>query len=768
MKRLLAQTGIAYFTVLAAAFYLPMWATVALLAVALFSIAVSLSVKRLRATVYIPAVAVAIAAACVYNMGFTALVYRPTVDRYSMQQAAVNATLVNEPYQVYGKYYYQVRTNSIDHQSAAINLLLATADAIEAEPYDHIHFTADLQPTEGRYYVAKGYFLTADGYNMDFSVTENTQRALGYQVIVFRRALRQAVDAYLPPDCAALCKALLVGDKYALDLDARDSFRYSGASHFVVVSGMHFSVLCLLLIRLLRPLRKRWLSFGLCCGFILLYTAVTGFQLSVIRAGCMMFFTILGITVRRQQYPLIHLGVSGLLITAIFGPYCAGDIGLILSYYATLAVLLWADPIAHKLCFKDQYGSMLRLRPGASLARLSRRLCYRVTPGLFQRLDPIGYSEIKNEDSTAKTPFEPMVLIKKLLNCVLFIVSVSIAANIFVFPISLLVFRAFSLVTLLSAVLLYAEIYLILINTLAVCIFYYLGPLRMIALLLSWPLYYLCKLVLWIVSELGSLPVSYITVRAQFVYIWLAFTVLLGVCVILYRNRYRCLPYAILGSAAILLAGFVTDSALSLTASRLEVYQSGSGICAGLYHYGEYDILSMDVKGASLYRVADSISSRYSGATVAFCDTYDDIAAYDALSERKFAISSYLLYDNEGYELDSDQLISFRGNDTFVLSQDVSVRTVPDGSHVLLFVTAGEREILIIPKGYAVDAIPADMRHADVIVLSEAGDGYSALSCDEMVICNDVLYAPITAKLLQECYQNVYITCDGDITVDLR
>ena len=95
--------------------------------------------------------------------------------------------------------------------------------------------------------------------------------------------MRNALDSFLPADCAALCRAVLIGDKYALSPDTRDHFRYAGASYFIVVSGMHFAVVIMLLFRLMKRL-NRWVRFALIMAFIVLYAAVTGFQSSVLRA----------------------------------------------------------------------------------------------------------------------------------------------------------------------------------------------------------------------------------------------------------------------------------------------------------------------------------------------------------------------------------------------------------------------------------------------------------------------------------------------------
>ena len=109
--------------------------------------------------------------------------------------------------------------------------------------------------------------------------------------------MRESFDRLLPEDEAALCKAVFVGDKYAMDPADRDNFRYAGASYFIVISGMHFAVLSMLLFRLFKKIRNRWITLALVLGFIVVYAFVTGFQPSVLRSGIMVIFTVIGMTV---------------------------------------------------------------------------------------------------------------------------------------------------------------------------------------------------------------------------------------------------------------------------------------------------------------------------------------------------------------------------------------------------------------------------------------------------------------------------------------
>ena len=615
-------------------------------------------------------------------------------------------------------------------------------------------FRSELDATENDYYRTKGYYLVSDHYGLSVKVQNPASHSLYYQAIQLRRYMRNALDTLLPEDCAALCKAVLVGDKYAMDQDTRDSFRYAGASYFVVVSGMHFAIIVLIVTLLLKRLKNRWIRMSLLLIFMLLYAAVTGFQPSVLRAGIMAAITAVGVALRWQRYPLNNLGLAGVVLPFVVSPYGAGDIGLILSFYATLAILLWAEAIAHKICFKNEYGSILYFNFGAKVRTAASSIFH--------------HDQKNKKKSEPRQPFDVRLCLKKCWNLVGLMLSVSLAANILVFPISVFVFHAFSLVTILSALLLYVAIYWILILSLMVCILFFMGPLRYVAILLTWILYVLCRWVLWIVDAIGSLPFSYIRVSDSFFYIWLITTILMVIVAFLYRDHRRSLKIAALCSLIILLSGSIVCEIMQSQVFSLEVYACENGICAGINRGGRLYLLQMDADSRSVYHLLDELSSRYDGAQTALCYQSRERENYQRYSQDEFAISSVLLYDKDDKGKNEKNLTFFDDDAVFVLADDITVSVSVIDHTAVPYVTAGDTTILIVPSRCEFDKIPEDFRHADVILLSSASAGMENLRCDELIVSDKSDFAPQTAYALKACYHHVTFTDQGDVHVRLR
>lgn len=750
MKRLAAQLGITYFSVLAAAFYFSDVVTAVICAVSAVAFAVFMLIHKTRRTIYIPVMALAAFAACLVNLGYSYFFVYPTVERYAGAEHEVSAVLTDEPYHAYKKYYYRLKTTQIDGRDESLELLLKTPKALDIEPDDKLTFVSQLDEVENQYYQSKGYHLVSDSYDTSFEIEPAGSHSLYYYAIQLRMRLREGIDSLLPESEASLCKAIFIGDKYAMSLSDRENFRYAGASYFIVVSGMHFAVLVFLVYNSLRRTGHRIITYSLTIAFIIIFAAVTGFQPSVLRSGLMTFITVTGATIRRQTYPLNHLGLAGVVLPIILSPYGAGDIGLILSFYATLAILLWADPIANKICFKNEYGNILMFSFRAFVSRVERR---------FDRDHP------KSEKSSAVW----LMFLKKLWNVFGQMLAVSLAANILVFPISVFVFRGFSSVTLLSALLLNIPIYLILVLSLLVCILYWLGPLRFLAVLLSWPLYLLARYILAVVSFLASLPFAYIRVGSAYVYVWLTVTIILGAVVIALKKRYRLLPYAALLSAIVLLAGWLAHTVISLNTLDLEVYSCGDGMYIGVNDRGRLHLLSMDCRSKPAYEITEELLYRFGGADTAFCKNESALDKYIYYSTGRFAISDYLLYDSKGSAGERVESINaFDSDMMFILDDDLTLSVNVDSGKPLCRLEAGDKTVLIVPKKYKIRNIPEDWLYSDVIVISDEPDSADGLSCSKLIVSSSGEKAPLIADVMADCYESIRYTCDGDIKYDLR
>lgn len=149
----------------------------------------------------------------------------------------------------------------------------------------------------------------------------------------------------------AIIKALITGEKSALDCRTSEIFRSSGASHILALSGMHLGIIYGMLKIILIPLGntrrsksiKTTCILTLCC----IYTLMTGAGASLTRALIFIFISETAIISGRFKDTGSILLASLTIQIALF-PQAISDIGFQLSY-AAMAGIAYIYPHLQKL-----------------------------------------------------------------------------------------------------------------------------------------------------------------------------------------------------------------------------------------------------------------------------------------------------------------------------------------------------------------------------------------------------------------------------------
>ena len=145
------------------------------------------------------------------------------------------------------------------------------------------------------------------------------------------------IDANYEPQNAALLKGILLGDKSDLSDETQESFRKSGLSHVLAVSGMHLAVITSILGMFLKRLNRK------IRGVILLlaiwsFAFIVGLPVSVVRAAFMLSFLIFADCMFWSKDSLTNLATVALILM-VQNPNVVYDISFSMSFSATLGIL---------------------------------------------------------------------------------------------------------------------------------------------------------------------------------------------------------------------------------------------------------------------------------------------------------------------------------------------------------------------------------------------------------------------------------------------
>lgn len=154
----------------------------------------------------------------------------------------------------------------------------------------------------------------------------------------------------LPDDWAGLLSGMLFGVQADFSPNFLLALRYTGVMHIIAASGMNITLTAGGLMGILLKFFHRRMAIVLCLVSIFAYTALAGFQPSIIRAAIMGSMTLAAGLIGRQSYSVIGLFVAAVGMLFI-NPGWLFDIGFQLSFLAT-AGLFFLKPLVDRLLSK--------------------------------------------------------------------------------------------------------------------------------------------------------------------------------------------------------------------------------------------------------------------------------------------------------------------------------------------------------------------------------------------------------------------------------
>jgi competence protein ComEC len=192
-------------------------------------------------------------------------------------------------------------------------------------------------------------YLAGQGIHAYMSRTEVT-RLPGAGGNPIRRAIYGFKDKALeniylifPDPEASLMAGILLGVDTGLPPDLQQAFKDTGTAHIIAISGFNIAIIAGLFFTFFSR------AFGQLRGSIFailgiaLYTFLVGADAAVVRAAIMGSISLLVMQLGRRNDGLNALMLSA-LIMALFNPNIPWDVGFQLSFFATLGLILYAEP----------------------------------------------------------------------------------------------------------------------------------------------------------------------------------------------------------------------------------------------------------------------------------------------------------------------------------------------------------------------------------------------------------------------------------------
>lgn len=234
----------------------------------------------------------------------------------------------------------------------ALKIYVKADKGIKFQFGDKLSFNATLAATDvkdaglSRHYLSKGAPLIADELTI---LSLEKPDAFHNVVAVMRNYIIDLGDKFFSGDARELFKALTAGDKSGFSGDLTSNLNRSGLSHIACVSGLHVSILGMMIYNLLRR-NSRIMAAILAVGAVWSFSLITGSSPSTIRA-CIMFTSfIVAKMALRDNDGFTALSFSAMLLTAV-NPFVIYDWGFILSFLSVLGIQIFSFYFKNMLSF---------------------------------------------------------------------------------------------------------------------------------------------------------------------------------------------------------------------------------------------------------------------------------------------------------------------------------------------------------------------------------------------------------------------------------
>ncbi|HOC32842.1 MAG TPA: ComEC/Rec2 family competence protein, partial [Ruminococcus flavefaciens] len=191
------------------------------------------------------------------------------------------------------------------------------------------------------YYKADGIFLAAASAE-NVRITHTHTRFIRNKLADFRSYMTERLKAETDEDAGGFLAGMIFGEKRELDSEIKTSLYRSGIGHILAVSGLHVSIIAILLMSVLRKANvNRFISYGIMNVMLISFVAMANYPVSAIRAAIMMDLFHGARLIHRQNNSLNSLAIASLIILTA-QPYAIFDAGFLLSVSGTFGIAVFA------------------------------------------------------------------------------------------------------------------------------------------------------------------------------------------------------------------------------------------------------------------------------------------------------------------------------------------------------------------------------------------------------------------------------------------
>jgi len=167
-------------------------------------------------------------------------------------------------------------------------------------------------------------------------------------ILYFKNKLRQSIHYSLLPPQSWIAGAMILGDKTSISSEFKEKLNITGLRHITAISGMHITILSVVLMQLLIGIGLwRSQAFYLTIFLLVLFIVMIGMPSSALRAGIMSGFLLFSEKIGRKSYAQRAVVFAATFILVANPLLLRFDVGFQLSFLAIMGII-YLSPIFEK------------------------------------------------------------------------------------------------------------------------------------------------------------------------------------------------------------------------------------------------------------------------------------------------------------------------------------------------------------------------------------------------------------------------------------
>ncbi|SMO46776.1 ComEC/Rec2 family competence protein [Solitalea koreensis] len=272
--------------------------------------------------------------------------------------------------------------DSTNFENCSGNLLVTFRDSKKIISYgdqflvsaDYKEINAPRNPAEFNYkrYLAHQNIHYRLFANEHLCIADNNGNILIKWSILIRKVCVQTFNTYIPgKEHAAMLSAFLLGYRADLGPDIVQAFTNTGTVHILSVSGLHVALIYLVINFFLKWMERyrngKIIKAVLVLALIWFYAMITGLSPAVCRSAFMISMVVIADGFNRYTNIYNTIAVSIFFLT-LFNPYLLFDVGFELSYVAVLGIVYLQPQLYGLIVIKNKILDYFWIMTSVSIA----------------------------------------------------------------------------------------------------------------------------------------------------------------------------------------------------------------------------------------------------------------------------------------------------------------------------------------------------------------------------------------------------------------